>query len=64
MLRSSSMMPMALQYWKPPELPRMALAIDLAISRLSVSRFTLKAIKGILAPMAVMPAVGWIFRSP
>ena len=42
----------------------MALAMDLAISTLSVSRFTLKATSGIRAPMAMIPAVGWIFRWP
>ena len=55
---------MALQYWKPPEEPRMALAILEAMDTSAVSRFTLKAISGILAPMAVMPAVGWTARSP
>ena len=49
---------MALQYLNPPEEPRMALAMDLAISTLSVSRFTLKATSGIRAPMAMIPAVG------
>ena len=56
--RSSSSRPMALQYLNPPEEPRMALAMDLAISTLSVSRFTLKATSGIRAPMAMIPAVG------
>ena len=42
----------------------MALAMDFAISTLSVSRFTLKATSGIRAPMAMIPAVGWTFLSP
>ena len=42
----------------------MALAIFLATSTSEVLRLMLKAISGIRAPMAVMPAVGWIRRSP
>ena len=64
MPRSSSMKPMALQLRKPPEEPRMTFAIFLATSTSEVARFTLKATRGIRAPMAVIPAVGWIFRSP
>ena len=64
MPRSSSMKPMALQLRKPPEEPRMTLAIFLAISTSEVSRLQLNATSGIRAPMAVMPAVGWILRSP
>ena len=64
MPRSSIMKPMALQLRKPPEEPRMTLAIFLATSTSEVARLMLKATRGIRAPMAVMPAVGWIFRSP
>ena len=42
----------------------MTLAIFLAISTSEVARFTLKATRGIRAPMATIPAVGWILRSP
>ena len=64
MPRSSSIKPMALQLRKPPEEARITLAIFLAMFTSEVARFTLKATRGIRAPMAVMPAVGWIFRSP
>ena len=56
--------PRALMPRKPPEEARTTLAISLATSTLSVSRFTLKATRGFLAPTATTPAVGWISRPP
>ena len=56
--------PIALQQARPPELSRTIFAIASAISSFGVLKLMLKAMSGILAPIAVTPAEGWISAGP
>ena len=55
---------MALTHFMPPSRSRIATAMLFARSRSSESRFTLKAMSGKRAPMAMAPAVGCTRASP